>query len=85
MQADEITISAEPLLVVPEVAAKLLGMGRSTLDKLEASGAIGPKPIRLGGKVLWSPAELRRWIEAGAPGRVAWTARTNEQPRLAAG
>ena len=81
----ELTIAAEPLLVKPADAARLLGMSRSTLDKLEASGVIGPRPIRFGGKVLWSLTELRKWIEAGCPGRVEWNAQTNEpKPRLAA-
>lgn len=81
----DLTIAAVPLLVKPADAARLLGMSRSTLDKLEASGQIGPKPVRFGSKVLWSPAELRKWIEAGCPGRVEWTARRNELPRLNAG
>lgn len=81
----DVMLAAEPLLVKPAEAARLLGMSRSTLDKLEASGVIGPKPVRFGAKVLWSPAKLREWIEADCPGRVEWTARRNELPRLNAG
>jgi prophage regulatory protein len=31
-----------------------------------------PAPSRLGGRVIWDVAELRRWSAAGCPERAAW-------------
>lgn len=61
-----------PILLRPEHAAAACGMSRSHFDTLNASGAIGPKPIELGRIKLWPRAELERWAAAGCPGRVEW-------------
>lgn len=79
----DVMLRAEALLVKPAVAAAMLGMSRSSFDKLASAGEVGPRPIRKGSLVLWPVAELRAWVDAGCPGRVEWNARTNEQPRMA--
>lgn len=58
-------------LVSRAAAAAFCGVGLSTWDKLTAAGRT-PPPIRLGGKVLWRPRELRAWVDAGCPDRAAW-------------
>ena len=63
----------ERLLLRPHGAAELLGLGRSTVDELIASGAIPSITI---GRSRRVPLEaLRAWVraqtDAGATGRVA--------------
>lgn len=70
-------VSAEglpPLLVSAAQAGALVCVNRSTWTRWSAAGKI-PAPIRIGGAVRWSYAELQEWIKAGCPGRVAWIAR----------
>jgi predicted DNA-binding transcriptional regulator AlpA len=50
---------------------RMLHIGYRTARGYDASGKL-PKPIRLGGKVLWSIDELRNWIKAGCPDRATW-------------
>ena len=46
----------EPLLIGAVPAAKLLGISRTTLDKLVRTGKI--QPVRLAGRVLFSRSHL---------------------------
>jgi len=62
----------EPLLIPASAASKLLGMGRTCFYAMESSGRIGPSPLRFGRKVLWSRAEIERWVECGCPPRDRW-------------
>ena len=62
----------EALLLSATEAAKLLGITRSHLDSLHSSGRIGPKPIKLGRRSLWSRKEMEAWVDAGCPARVKW-------------
>lgn len=68
----------EPILLRPDQAASVLSISRSHFDALNASGLIGPKPIRLGKLRLWPRNELERWAAAGAPGRVEWLRQLND-------
>ncbi len=52
-------------LSVADVAT-LLGISERHLWTLNATGRL-PAPIRLGKAVRWSTAELRDWLQAGAP------------------
>lgn len=65
---------AEPALVGSVDAARFVGISRSTLDRLNRRGVIGPQPIHLGGRRLWRLDELRLWIDAGRPTREEWLA-----------
>ena len=58
------------LLDAGEVAA-LLGVGRSTLYRLDDVGGI-PRGVRLGRMRRWSREELRAWIAADCPPRHRW-------------
>ena len=50
----------------------MLGTCERNVWKLSAGGRI-PEPFRLGGRVLWNVAEIRRWLDAGSPDRETWT------------
>jgi excisionase family DNA binding protein len=64
----------EPLLIRAEEAAKLLGLGRSKVFQMIATGEL--PVIRMGRSVRVPKAELVRWIESR-------TARTSDQERWA--
>jgi predicted DNA-binding transcriptional regulator AlpA len=60
-----------PLVVDAKRLARLLGCGLRTVRALDATGKL-PKPIRLGGRVLWRIDEIRAWLDAGCPNRELW-------------
>lgn len=59
----------EPLLVGRRDAARLVGVGQRTFDRWSSAGLIGPRPLRIGGKVVYHLGELRdqvwRWQQGG--------------------
>ena len=70
MDANERTI---PVLAVDiATAAKMIGMSRSHFYTCDATGEIGPIPMRCGGKRLYSVAELSAWVNSGMPARSRW-------------
>jgi len=62
----------KPLLLSAGQTASLLGIGRTTLYGMSSSGALGPMPIRLSGRVLWRRDELAEWVSCGCPNRERW-------------
>ena len=62
-----------PLVVDAKRLAKLLGLGLRTIRTHDAAGKL-PAPVRIGGRVVWSVAEIRAWLSAGAPDRATWAA-----------
>ncbi len=60
-----------PGLLRPAAAARYLGVGRSTLDRLNAAGRV-PQPVRLGGALAWPREELAAWCRYGCPPRAEW-------------
>jgi len=64
-------VTLEPILVDAKTAATMAGVSRSTWLGWDASG-MNPRPIRLGGRVLWCVADLRDWAAMGCPGREAF-------------
>ena len=62
---------ADPLAVGAEDLADLLGTSERNVWKLSGGGLI-PEPFKLGGRVLWNVAEVRRWLDAGSPDRETW-------------
>ncbi|MFO0842096.1 MAG: hypothetical protein U0797_06795 [Gemmataceae bacterium] len=62
-----------PLVVDARRLARLLCCGLRTVRSWDAAGRL-PAPIRIGGRVVWRVAEVRAWLDAGAPDRAAWTA-----------
>ena len=53
--------------------ATMLNVGKRSIDTYNAAGLI-PAPFRLFGRVLWNVAEVRKWLDAGAPARAEWEA-----------
>jgi predicted DNA-binding transcriptional regulator AlpA len=51
--------------------AVMLCCGVRTIRTHDAAGKL-PAPIRVGGRVLWRVAEIRAWLDAGAPDRATW-------------
>jgi predicted DNA-binding transcriptional regulator AlpA len=60
-----------PGLLRRQAAARYLGVGVSTLDRLSAAGLV-PQPIRLGGALVWSRHELAEWCRRGCPPQAEW-------------
>jgi excisionase family DNA binding protein len=60
------------LLLSASEVASALGISRSSFYSLCSSGRIGPTGIKLGGRVLYSAEELRRWVQEGCPARCKW-------------
>ena len=61
------------LLTIPQVCT-YLNIARPTFYKINATGAFGLLPIKLGTcrKVLYSRAELDAYVRAGCPHRKLW-------------
>jgi len=60
------------LLLGAEQAASLLGIGERFFWAMHSSGELGPLPIRLGKRTLWSRFELTEWVQARCPRREQW-------------
>ncbi len=61
------------LLTIPQVC-QYLNIKRATFYKINATGAFGLLPVKLGAcrKVLYSRAELDAFVRAGCPHRKQW-------------
>ena len=64
----------KPLVVDAKSLAPMLSCGVRTVRTLDARGLL-PKPLRIGGSVVWVVDDIRAWLEAGAPDRETWEAR----------
>lgn len=65
--------SGIPILAVDtSTAARMIGMSRSHFYTAAGSGEIGPVPMRVGGKRLYSVRELQAWIDHQCPARSRW-------------
>ncbi len=60
-----------PLMVEAAKAARLCGISRATWYANRKAGKV-PKPVRLGGRVLWRVDELQAWVTAGCPPLARW-------------
>jgi len=68
------------LLTIPQVC-EYLNIKRATFYKINATGAFGLLPVRLGTcrKVLYSRAELDTYVKSGCPHRKQWQAIRGQQ------
>jgi hypothetical protein len=64
-------------LLRARAAAAWADVSLRTWRSWDAGGLI-PRPVRIGGCVLWSLAELRAWRDAGCPDRRTWEARAEQ-------
>ncbi len=56
-------------LITSKELLELLNIGMSSLERIRASEASFPKPVRIGSKVIrWRLSEVRRWVEQGGTG-----------------
>ena len=62
----------EDFLVSAKKAAELLGISRSHFYKLHKLELLGPMPIDLGDRTLWSRKELEEWTDKHCPNREKW-------------
>jgi len=60
------------LLVDAEGVARMLGISRAMVFKLDSSGRL-PSPVRLGKCTRWRVAELVAWGGARCPSREHWS------------
>lgn len=66
------TPEIEPLLLDINQLCMCLGIKRATYYRISANGMLGPLPIKLCRKVLYSKTEIERWVEVGCPHRKQW-------------
>lgn len=64
--------TVEKLLCSTNDAAAMLGVGKSKFYQMHSTGTLGPMPILLDTKKMWSVDELRQWVQAGCPIREKW-------------
>ncbi len=66
--------STEATLLVGRLqAAQLCAVSPASWDRLTAAGKT-PKPIKLGGRVVWRRSDLESWIVHGCPDRKTFNA-----------
>lgn len=74
----------EPLMVDIRYLSHLLSTSVPTLWRWDASGTLGPRGFKRGGKKLFRLSELKQWVKEGMPDRKTWealTAQRNGRPR----
>lgn len=69
----------EKLAVGRRELAGMLSIGVRSLDRMNSAGLLGPRPRRLGGRLLWSVEEIREWLASACqrgewPTRAEWLA-----------
>lgn len=72
------TIKTQDRLLSAEAVGKMLSLSRRQIFRLNSSGKI-PAPIRIGGAVRWSAAEISAWLAAGAPDRKTFEAMQQQE------
>jgi predicted DNA-binding transcriptional regulator AlpA len=71
-ESERLALPASERLAVPSAGvAKLLNISQRHVANLNTTGRL-PRPVRFGRSVRWSVAELRDWLESGAPSREKW-------------
>jgi len=70
--SDTTTPAITPLAVGIAEAAAMIGISQSHLFAMQRVGKFGPRAIRLGRSRRFLVAEIRDWLQAGAPPRQRW-------------
>jgi len=70
----EVANKNEVIAISAKQLRRLLGVSLRQVWRLNATGKL-PQPVRLGGSVRWSRAEVMEWFDAGCPDRQTWEAR----------
>ena len=75
------TPSTEAALLVGRIeSARLCGVSPASWDRLVAAGKT-PRPLKLGGRVVWRRTDLEAWIAHGCPDRKTFDTLTAEDRR----
>ena len=72
--------TAAALLVGRIEAARLCAVSPASWDRLTSAGKT-PRPLKLGGRVVWRRADLEVWIGHGCPCRQEFEALTADEGR----
>ena len=60
-----------PIAVDAAEAGRLFSISERKWRELHAQGLV-PRPVKLGGRVVWIVTDLQAWADAGAPNRHQW-------------
>lgn len=63
---------AMPLLLDAAGVAALVGISRSKLYAMYATGEFAPIQHRCGGRRMWRTSDVKAWVAAGLPNRERW-------------
>lgn len=58
----ELLNAGPPMLVDAAELARLLAVSVATLHRLRSAGKIGPRPLPVGGRVLWRRETVESWL-----------------------
>lgn len=73
--------STEAALLVGRIeAARLCAVSPASWDRLTAAGKT-PRPLKLGGRVVWRRTDLEAWIAHGCPNRKTFDTLTADEGR----
>lgn len=72
MSSEATTLPLPRLAASAEEGATMIGVSRSSFLQADRTGELGPQSRKLGGRRLWSVAELDAWCRAGMPPRSRW-------------
>ena len=73
--------STEAALLVGRIeAARLCAVSSASWDRLVSAGKT-PRPLKLGGRVVWRRTDLEAWISYGCPDRKTFDALTADGRR----
>jgi prophage regulatory protein len=68
------------LVIDAKGLAAMLCVSVRTVRAWDAAGKL-PRPVRIGGRVLWRLTEVHGWLDAGAPDREVWEAKLDSRDR----
>ena len=75
--------NVDALLLSAKGVGRLLDVGERFVWAMHSSGELGPLPIRLGKRTLWSRFELTAWVKARCPRREVWVTMKGEDRHAA--
>lgn len=80
-QANDTEIT--PVLLNIAETCKFLNISQATYFRIAANGKLGPLPIKLCSKNLYSKNELECWVNSGAQHRKLWQSIKSQKVRSA--
>jgi predicted DNA-binding transcriptional regulator AlpA len=75
-------LAPEEARLIPDTTVGIIcGSSRAHIHRMRASGAFGPRAIKLGRKLLFDKNEVLAWISAGCPDVRMWAAMREAEAR----